>query len=188
MWFLPAVTHACDACGGTGYRREAASLVLRGHTLAEVEALTLDEVAGVFGDVAAVGRACDAAARVGLGYLVVRQPGWSLSGGEAQRLKLARELAKRTAPRTLYLLDEPTVGLHVDDVGVLVAALDEVVASGSTVLVVEHHPDLLAACDWLVELGPGGGPDGGRVIFAGTPEDLAEAGTPSSPYLREALA
>jgi len=187
MWFLPAVTHACDACGGTGYRREAASLVLRGHTLAEVEALTLDEVAGVFGDVAAVGRACDAAARVGLGYLVVRQPGWSLSGGEAQRLKLAKELGKRTTPRTLYLLDEPTVGLHVNDVGVLVAALDEVVASGSTVLVVEHHPDLLAACDWLVELGPGGGPDGGRVIFAGTPEDLAEAGTPTSPYVKEAL-
>jgi excinuclease ABC subunit A len=187
MWFLPAVTHACDACGGTGYRREAASLVVRGHTLADLEALTLDEVAGAFGDVPAVGRVCDAAARVGLGYLVVRQPGWSLSGGEAQRLKLAKELGKRATARTLYLLDEPTVGLHVNDVGVLVTALDEVVASGSTVLVVEHHPDLLAACDWLIELGPGAGPDGGRVIFTGTPEDLAAAGTPTSPYMKEAL-
>jgi excinuclease ABC subunit A len=188
MWFLPAVTHACDACGGTGYRREAASLVVRGLTLADAEALSLAEVAGVFGDVPAVGRACDAAVRVGLGYLAVRQPAWSLSGGEVQRLKLAKELGKRATARTLYLLDEPTVGLHLNDVGVLLTALDEVVASGSTVLVVEHHPDLLAACDWLIELGPGAGPDGGRVIFTGTPEDLAAAGTPTSPYLKEALA
>lgn len=188
MWFLPAVTHACDACGGTGYRREVASLVVRDHTLADVEALTLGEVAEIFGDVPAIARACDAAARVGLGYLVVRQPGWSLSGGEAQRLKLAKELARRTSGSALYLLDEPTVGLHVADVGVLVTALDEVVASGSSVVVVEHNPDLLAACDWLIELGPGAGPDGGRIIFEGTPEDMVSAPTPSAPYIEAALA
>jgi excinuclease ABC subunit A len=188
MWFLPSVTHSCDACGGTGYRREAASLVVRGHTLADVEARTLEEVGELFGDVPAIGRACAAATRVGLGYLVVRQPGWSLSGGEAQRLKLAKELGKRAAGSALYLLDEPTVGLHLTDVGVLVAALDEVVMAGRSVVVVEHHPDLLGACDWLIELGPGAGPEGGRVVFEGTPGDLAAADTPTAPYLREALA
>jgi excinuclease ABC subunit A len=162
--------------------------VVRDHTLAGVEALTLGEVAEIFGDVPAIARACDAAARVGLGYLVVRQPGWSLSGGEAQRLKLAKELARRTGGSALYLLDEPTVGLHVADVGVLVTALDEVVASGSSVVVVEHNPDLLAACDWLIELGPGAGPDGGRIIFEGTPENMVDAPTPTAPYIEAALA
>jgi excinuclease ABC subunit A len=178
---------ACEACGGTGYRLEVASLALRGRTLAEAERLTLAELAGEWADIAGIGRACDAARRLGLGYLVVRQPGWSLSGGEAQRLKLARELARKASAPTLYLLDEPTVGLHAIDVARLVQALDQVVAARHTVLVAEHDPHLLACCDWLIELGPGGGPDGGRVIFEGTPEELAKAGTPTAPYVLEAL-
>jgi excinuclease ABC subunit A len=187
MSFLPSVVQACEACGGTGYRLEVASLVLRGRTLAEAEHLTLQELAGEWGDIAGIGRACDAALRLGLGYLVVRQPGWSLSGGEAQRLKLAKELARKTSAPTLYLLDEPTVGLHAIDVARLVQALDEVVAAGHTVLVAEHDPHLLACCDWLIELGPGAGPDGGRVIFEGTPEELAKVSTPTAPYVLEAL-
>ncbi len=187
MSFLPPVVQACEACRGTGYRLEAASLVLRGRSLAEAERLTLQELSGEWGDVPAIGRACDAALRLGLGYLAVRQPGWSLSGGEAQRLKLAKELARKASVPTMYLLDEPTVGLHAVDVARLVQALDEVVGAGHSVLVAEHDPQLLASCDWLIELGPGGGPDGGLVIFEGTPEELAGASTPTAPYVLEAL-
>jgi excinuclease ABC subunit A len=111
----------------------------------------------------------------------------TLSGGEAQRLKLAAELAKRATKPTLYLLDEPTVGLHVRDVGVLVTALDEVVDAGHSVIVVEHDPNMLASCDWLVELGPGAGPAGGRVIAEGPPEDIVKGETPIAPYLRAVL-
>jgi excinuclease ABC subunit A len=187
MWFLPPVALVCDACGGSGYRREAAALEVRGRTLAGVEALTLEELGEEYGDVPAIGRACAAAVSLGLGYLVVRQPGFSLSGGEAQRLKLARELARKGSKPSLYLLDEPTVGLQATDVTVLASALDTVVSTGHTVLVVEHHPDLLATCDWLIELGPGAGPHGGRIVFEGTPAQLAAAGTATSPFVAAAL-
>jgi excinuclease ABC subunit A len=187
MWFLPSVAQDCDACGGSGYRREAAALRHRGMTLVDVEALTLTELQDRWGDLPVVGRACGAALRLGLGYLVLRQPGWSLSGGEAQRLKLAKELARGTKSGALYLLDEPTLGLQATDVAALVRALDEVVDAGNTVLVVEHEPAVLASCDWLIELGPGAGPEGGRVIFEGTPEDLAKQDTPTAPYILEAL-
>ncbi len=186
MSFLPPIVRGCEACGGTGYRLEAASVTLRGLTLPEVERLTLQELED-WEAVPAVGRARDAALRLGLGYLAVRQPGWSLSGGEMQRLRLARELAKKTSAPSLYLLDEPTVGLHATDVARLAGALDEVVDAGHTVLLTEHDPHLLACCDWLIELGPGAGPDGGRVIFEGTPEELARASTPTARYVLEAL-
>ena len=188
MWFLPAVTQSCDACNGTGYRREVATLTERGRSLADIEGLTIAEVVDEWGDVDAVRRVGDAALALGLGYLVVRQPGWSLSGGEAQRLKLARELARRTKSEALYILDEPTVGLQMTDVAGLARALDAVVDAGNTVLVVEHDPALLSTCDWLIELGPGAGPDGGRIIFEGTPEQLAKADTPTASYVLDALA
>jgi excinuclease ABC subunit A len=188
MWFLPSVTQTCDACDGTGYRREVAALVARGRSLADIEGLTISELVDEWGDVDAIGRVGDAALSLGLGYLVVRQPGWSLSGGEAQRLKLAKELARRTKAAALYILDEPTVGLQRTDVETLARALDAVVDAGNSVLVVEHDPLLLSTCDWLIELGPGAGPDGGRIIFEGTPEALAKGDTPTAPYLLEALA
>jgi excinuclease ABC subunit A len=131
----------------------------------------------------------EAALALGLGYLIVRQPGWSLSGGEAQRLKLAKELSRKTAGgAALYVLDEPTVGLQVTDVAVLARSLDALVDAGNSVLVIEHDPMLLSTCDWLVELGPGAGPEGGRVIFEGPPEALAAADTPTAPYVLAALA
>ncbi len=187
MSFLPAVVQECEACRGSGYRLEAASVELRGRTLPETELLTLQELASEWGDIPAIARACDAALRLGLGYLVIRQAGWSLSGGEVQRLKLARDLAKRTRAPTLYVLDEPTIGLHATDVALLARALREVVAAGHSVLLTEHDPQLLACCDWLIELGPGAGPDGGRVIFEGPPEGLARASTPTAPYILRAL-
>jgi len=124
---------------------------------------------------------------VGLGYLVMRQPGYTLSSGEAQRLKIAGELCRKTAQETLYILDEPTVGQSLEDVRQLIEVLHRLVEDGHTVVVVEHHPHLLAACDWLIELGPGGGPEGGRVIAEGTPESLARGATLSAPYVREIL-
>lgn len=187
MSFLPTVTQTCDACGGSGYRREVSTLVEAGRTLADIEALTIGELVDEWGDLDAVRRVGCAAVELGLGYLVVRQPGWSLSGGEAQRLKLAKELARPAKASSLYVLDEPTVGLQVTDVAVLAGALDAVVEAGNTVLVVEHDPVLLATCDWLIELGPGAGPDGGMIIFEGPPEALAKAGTATAPFLREVL-
>ena len=128
-----------------------------------------------------------AAREVGLGYLVLRQPGYALSGGEVQRLKIAKELCKRASEGTLYILDEPTVGQHLEDVARLNGVLNRLVDAGHSVFVIEHHPHVLAACDWLLELGPGGGPDGGRVIASGAPEALAAGQTPIAPYLREVL-
>ncbi|MFI7065301.1 hypothetical protein ACIBL3_30200 [Kribbella sp. NPDC050124] len=183
MSFLPSVPQTCDACGGSGYRHEAAALLQRGRSLADIEALTIAELVDEWGDLDAVRRVGGAAVALGLGYLVVRQPGWSLSGGEAQRLKLTKEFARATKAATLYVLDEPTVGLQATDVALLVRTLDTLIDAGNSVLVVEHDPAFLAACDWLIELGPGAGPDGGRIVFAGTPDALVEADTSTAPHL-----
>ncbi|WP_432890725.1 ATP-binding cassette domain-containing protein [Kribbella sp. CA-245084] len=187
MSFLPSVRQTCDACGGSGYRHEAAALLDRGRSLTDIEALTIAELVDEWGDLDAVRRMGGAAVELGLGYLVLRQPGWSLSGGEAQRLKLAKEFARTTKATALYVLDEPTVGLQATDVAVLVGTLDTLVAAGNSVLVVEHDPAFLAACDWLIELGPGAGPDGGRIVFEGPPDALVEAATATAPYLRGML-
>ncbi len=166
--------------------------------------LTIDEVYALLGNGDKLARPLVAAREVGLGYLVLRQPGYALSGGEAQRLKIVKELCRVSPPDalyppdvprnvglyrqgTLYILDEPTVGQHLEDVARLTGVLYRLVDEGHTVLVSEHHSHLLAACDWLVELGPGGGPDGGRVIATGTPETVAAGDTPTAPYLRAVL-
>jgi excinuclease ABC subunit A len=193
MAFLPDVHLPCETCRGTGHLAEAWEVRVKGLALPEVYGLTLEEVYGLYGAGESLGRPLQAALEAGLGYLVLRQPGYALSGGEAQRLKIARELARRPTAGTLYLMDEPTVGLHLEDVRRLAGVLERLVApageggEGNSVLLVEHHPHLLACCDWLVELGPGGGPQGGRVIAAGTPAELAGGDTPIAPYLREAL-
>jgi excinuclease ABC subunit A len=188
MGFLPNVHVPCETCRGTGYRPEAWQVRLHGVALPDCFGLTIDEVHDRFGADASTLAAKLATARdVGLGYLVLRQPGYALSGGEAQRLKIAYELYRRTRSKTLYILDEPTVGQHLEDVARLTAVLHRLVDQGHSVVVVEHHTHLLAACDWLVELGPGGGPDGGHVIAAGTPETVAAGKTPTATYLREVL-
>jgi excinuclease ABC subunit A len=187
MGFLPAVHTPCETCQGTGYLPEAWEVRLRGFALPELFSLTIDQVHALWDDEEKLARPLVAARDVGLGYLVLRQPGYALSGGEAQRLKIAKELCRTAPTETLYILDEPSVGQHLEDVARLVGVLHRLVDAGHTVLVVEHHPHILAACDWLVEFGPGGGPDGGRVVAAGTPETIAAGDTPTAPYLGEVL-
>jgi excinuclease ABC subunit A len=187
MGFLPSVRTTCEVCKGTGYRPEAWEVRLRGIALPELFSMTIDQVRARFGQEAKLERPLAAACDVGLGYLVLCQPGHALSGGEAQRLKIARELCRPAAPATLYILDEPTLGQHLEDVARLIHVLFGLVDAGHSVLVVEHHPHVLAACDWLVELGPGGGPEGGQVIAAGPPSAVAAGDTPTAPYLRRVL-
>jgi excinuclease ABC subunit A len=187
MGFLPSVHTECETCRGTGYRPEAWDVRLHGLALPEVLARTIDQVHELFGEGEKLSRSLAAARDVGLGYLVLRQPGYALSGGEAQRLKIAAELCRKTAQQTLYILDEPTVGQHLEDVSRLIDVLRRLVDGGHTVLVIEHHPHVLASCDWLVELGPGGGPEGGRVVAAGPPECVAAGSTPTAPFIREIL-
>lgn len=187
MIFLPDVHIPCETCRGSGYTAEAWEVRLKGLALPEVFGRTIDEVFQLFGDDPGLGQSLQAARQVGLGYLVLRQPGYALSGGEAQRLKIASELCRRTAAGSFYILDEPSIGHHLEDVLRLSAVLHRLVAEGGSVLVVEHHTHLLAACDWLIELGPGGGPNGGWVIAQGTPEQVAAGHTPTAPYLRGVL-
>jgi excinuclease ABC subunit A len=187
MGFLPDEYVECETCKGTGHRPEAWEVHYKGVALPEINAMTLDEVYELFKDEERITTPLNVVRQVGLGYLVWNQPAYTLSGGEAQRLKIAKELYKKTENQTLYILDEPTVGLHMEDVARLVEVLNQLVDAGHTVVVVEHHPHLLANCDWLVELGPGGGPEGGRVIAKGPPEEVAKMDTPTAPYLREVL-
>jgi excinuclease ABC subunit A len=187
MEFLPDVHVECETCRGTGYAPEAWDVRLRGYSLPELNGLTLAQLHGLFGDEPGLAEPLKAAMDVGLGYLVLDQPGHTLSGGEAQRLKIAAELCRKTRRGSLYILDEPTVGQHMEDVERLTGVLHRLVDEGNTVAVVEHSPHLLAQCDYLIELGPEGGPGGGTVIAEGTPEELASMDTPSSGYLSDAL-
>jgi excinuclease ABC subunit A len=187
MGFLPDEYVECETCQGTGYRPEAWEVRVNDVALPEINAMTLDDVYARFKDDARLAKPLTVARQVGLGYLVWDQPAYTLSGGEVQRLKIAQELMKPTKTKTLYILDEPTVGLHMEDVTRLVTVLTRLVDAGHTVIVVEHHPHLLAQCDWLIELGPGGGPEGGTVIATGPPETVAAMTTPTAPYLRAVL-
>jgi len=187
MGFLPREYVECETCKGTGYRPEAWDVRFKDVALPEINAMTLDEVYELFKDEEQIAGPLKIVRQVGLGYLVWDQPAVTLSGGEVQRLKITKELRKNANDKTLYILDEPTVGLHMEDVARLIEVLNQLVDAGHTVVVVEHHPHVLASCDWLVELGPGGGPAGGRVIAKGPPEDVATMNTPTAPYLREVL-
>ncbi|MFX1416380.1 MAG: excinuclease ABC subunit UvrA, partial [Promethearchaeota archaeon] len=187
MGFLPNVYETCETCSGTGRSPEAWDVRIDGMALPELNKLTLAELYEMFKNNEKVSRRIRPALEVGLGYLALRQPSVSLSGGEIQRLKIAQEFSKGREEGNLFIIDEPTVGQHLEDVEKLIDVLHNLVERGNTVIVVEHHPNVLAACDFLIELGPGGGPDGGRVVAAGTPEKLADSDTPTSVYIREVL-
>ena len=188
MHFLPDVYVPCEVCHGTRYSREVQEVKFRGHSISDVLEMTVDEALEVFENVPNIKTKLKTLHDVGLGYIRLGQPATQLSGGEAQRVKLSAELSRRDTGRTLYLLDEPTTGLHYADVERLLVVLHRLVEHGNTVVVIEHNLDVLKTADWLIDLGPEGGERGGYVIAAGTPEQLA--GNPASStgqYLRAPL-
>lgn len=178
MQLLPDAEVECEVCGGSRYNEETLQVRYRGLSIAETLSLSVDDARALFEAVPAIRSRLEALQRVGLGYLELGRRSTTLSGGEAQRIKLARDLAQPARKPTLYLFDEPTRGLHFVDVEQLVAILHQLVEDGHTVVAVEHHLDVIRNADFVVDLGPGSGPDGGRVVAAGTPEELGE--TPAS--------
>ena len=188
MQFLPDVYVPCDVCHGRRYNRETLQVRFKGKNIAEVLDMTVDEAVEFFSAFPAIGRKLQTLQDVGLGYIRLGQPAPTLSGGEAQRVKLARELSKIATGRTLYVLDEPSVGLHAADVDKLVAVLNRLVDAGNTVVIIEHHPDIIKVADWIIDLGPEGGDAGGRVVAEGRPEDVARVeGSYTGQFLRRIL-
>jgi excinuclease ABC subunit A len=189
MHFLPDVYVQCDVCKGKRYNRETLDITFKGESIADVLDMTVDEGAEFFRAVPAIRDKMTTLQRVGLGYIHIGQAATTLSGGEAQRVKLAKELSRRATGRTLYILDEPTTGLHFEDVRKLLDVLHALVEQGNTILVIEHNLEVIKTADWVVDLGPEGGDGGGRVVATGTPEQIAAA--PESytgQYLRSYLA
>jgi excinuclease ABC subunit A len=188
MHFLPDVYVTCDVCGGRRYNRETLEVRFKGRSIADVLDLTVGEGLEFLADIPPVRQRLEALREVGLDYIRLGQAATTLSGGEAQRVKLARELARRATGRTLYVLDEPTTGLHFDDVRRLLDVLGRLVDAGNTVLLIEHNLDVVKSADYVIDLGPEGGAGGGSVIVAGTPEDVAAApGSHTGAFLRAVL-
>ncbi|MEU6395604.1 excinuclease ABC subunit UvrA [Streptomyces cinnamoneus] len=188
LMFLPSTYAPCPECGGARYNAETLEVRYEGLNIAEVLGLTVESAAGFFAGVPAAARSLRALEEIGLGYLRLGQPATELSGGEAQRIKLATELQRQRRDHTLYLLDEPTTGLHPADVRVLLRQLHGLVDAGHSVVVVEHDMDVVAGADWVIDLGPGGGAEGGRIVAAGTPREVAAAGRGrTAAYLSRAL-
>ena len=188
MQFLPDVYVPCEVCHGKRYNREALEILYRGKNIAEVLDMTVQEAMEFFGNVPALRSKLETLYDVGLGYIRLGQPATTLSGGEAQRIKLSRELSRRATGRTLYILDEPTVGLHMADVERLLQVLGRLVDAGNTVVIIEHNLDVIKTADWVIDLGPEGGDAGGRIVAEGTPEQVAAV--PESytgRYLKRAL-
>jgi excinuclease ABC subunit A len=173
MNFLPDVYIECEECKGTRYNRETLEVKYRGKSIAEVLDMTVEEAAEHFENIPAIKGKLDTLTRVGLGYIKLGQSSTTLSGGEAQRIKLTRELAKKGTGRTIYLLDEPTTGLHFHDVKKLISVLNGLVAKGNTVVVIEHNLDVIKSADYIIDLGPEGGNAGGEIIAEGTPEEVS---------------
>jgi excinuclease ABC subunit A len=173
MHFLPDVYVMCETCQGKRYNRETLEVLFKGKSIADVLDMTVEEAQEFFRAVPSIRDKMDALMRVGLGYIKVGQQATTLSGGEAQRVKLSKELAKRSTGRTLYILDEPTTGLHFEDVRKLLEVLHELVDQGNTVVVIEHNLDVIKTADWIIDIGPEGGDGGGEIVAIGTPEDIA---------------
>lgn len=189
MHFLPDVYVTCETCNGARYNRETLEIQWKGKSIADVLDMTVEDAQEFFKAVPSIREKMDALMRVGLGYIKVGQQATTLSGGEAQRVKLSKELAKRSTGRTLYILDEPTTGLHFEDVKKLLEVLHELVESGNTVVVIEHNLDVVKTADWIVDIGPEGGDGGGEIVAVGTPEDVAEVErSHTGRYLKDMLA
>jgi excinuclease ABC subunit A len=188
MNFLPDVYVECEECKGARYNRETLEVKYRGKSIADVLDMSVEEALALFENVPSIRNKLDTLARVGLGYIKLGQSSTTLSGGEAQRIKLTRELAKRATGKTIYLLDEPTTGLHFHDVKNLIAVLDDLVARGNTMVVIEHNLDVIKSADHIIDLGPEGGDAGGEVVATGTPEEVALVeGSHTGAFLKEIL-
>jgi excinuclease ABC subunit A len=188
MNFLPDLYVTCPACAGKRFNRQTLEVRYRGKSIGSVLDLRVDEALEFFENFPQIVRPLSALHEVGLGYLTLGQSSNTLSGGEAQRIKLASELGRVDTGKTLYLLDEPTTGLHFDDINKLLLVLNRLVDLQNTVIVIEHHLDIIKSADWIIDLGPEGGAAGGQILFAGPPEQLATlASNHTARYLRAAL-
>ena len=187
MNFLPDVLVPCEACGGKRYNRETLEVRYKGKSIADVLDMTINQAVEFFAGIPNILKKIKVLQEIGLGYIKLGQPSSTLSGGENQRVKLATELAKKDTGRTLFILDEPTTGLHFDDVNTLMGILNRLVDRGNTVLVIEHNLDVIRSADHIIDMGPGGGENGGRIVATGTPEQVARTDSPTAPFLREEL-
>jgi len=175
MQFLPDVYVECQECKGRRYNKKTLEIHYRGKNIADVLEMTVAEAKIFFGDTPILNEKLTVLGEVGLGYLTLGQPATTLSGGEAQRIKLATELSRYATGKTLYILDEPTTGLHFDDIKRLLYILNRLADKGNTVLIIEHNLDVIKNCDWIIDLGPEGGDKGGEIMAEGTPKDIAKA-------------
>ena len=188
MHFLPDVYVPCEVCKGKRYNRETLEVKYRGKNIADVLAMTVDEAVDFFENIPRIHRKLKVLQDVGLGYIQLGQPATTLSGGEAQRVKLATELSRRSTGRTMYILDEPTTGLHKHDVKHLLGVLNRLVDAGNTVLIIEHNLDVIKSADHIIDLGPEGGERGGQILAEGTPEEVAQCpASYTGRYLRPLL-
>jgi excinuclease ABC subunit A len=189
MQFLPDVYVQCDECHGKRFNKETLQVRYKGKTIYEILRMTVDEAAEFYENIPKIARILETLQAVGLGYMELGQPSPTLSGGEAQRIKLSRELGKRSTTQTLYILDEPTTGLHLADVQKLLDVLNHLVDAGNTVIVIEHQPDVIKGADYIIDLGPEGGDKGGFIVAQGTPEVVAQKRkSHTGSVLRDALA
>ena len=189
MYLLPDMYVPCDVCQSKRYNRETLEIRYRGRNIHEVLDLTVEQALGYFDAVPAIARKLQTLMDVGLSYLRLGQSATTLSGGEAQRVKLSLELSKRSTGRTLYILDEPTTGLHFHDIELLLGVLNQLVQAGNTVVVIEHNLDVIKTADWVIDMGPEGGDGGGRIVAQGRPEEIAaDSASHTGHYLARTLA
>ena len=188
MHFLPDVYVACDVCKGSRYNRETLDIKFKGKNIHEVLKMTIEDAAEFFKAIPLIKRKLTTLLDVGLGYITLGQSAITLSGGEAQRIKLSRELSKRDTGRTLYLMDEPTTGLHFHDIKQLLKVIHRLRDEGNTLIIIEHNLDVIKTADWVIDLGPEGGDGGGEIIASGTPEVVTEVeGSYTGGYLKGLL-
>ncbi len=187
MNFLPDVLVPCETCGGKRYNRETLEVRFKGKSIADVLDMTINQAVVFFANQPLIIKKIKVLQEIGLGYIKLGQPSSTLSGGENQRVKLATELAKKDTGKTLFILDEPTTGLHFDDIKTLMGVLNRLVDKGNTVLVIEHNLDVLKSADHIIDMGPGGGKNGGQIVATGTPEQISDGTSPTASYLKEIL-